>query len=993
MRKLFWTFIKIGEIMKKRIILFIFAFILSQFSGFIHGAIPASERAALIALYNRTNGDSWINNSGWKTPPLHTDGFAMPGTEGSWFGVKVGYSGNVRFLSLSNNKLNGSIPSQLSNLTHLEELFLSNNQLSDSIPYTLGNLSLTVLDLSDNQLSGSIPSQLGNNDWLGELWLNNNQRSGSIPSQLGNLWDLVTLDLSHNKLSGIIPLSLTNLTAIYTLDIGYNCLYATDPTLRAWLDSHDPDWEAHQDQCGGTTPSVTVISPNGGESLEAGGSHTITWTTTGTVGNVKIEYSTNNGSSWSIVISSTSNDGSYFWTVPETPSTNCMIRISGASDGSPSDTSNSTFSIVQYTNVARGKPVLVTTNGADDYQDHVGEWPSDATDGSLNYQSVSAGIEDGCVAWVNDDYYQLMIVTVNINLQGAYKINKIRYNMGNCQFADSWNADIMESPFARTSTNPGTSYSGAWTEHTGDINASSVVIKFEKTRTMWKEDWLFIGEIEIFGSPITNSNITEISLNRTTLNFGGTTSGIVGRSQNIMISNNGTGTLNWSVSENQPWISCTPTSGTGSGIVTVSVDSLGLAAGTYTGTITVSDPNATNSPLTSMVTLNVYNLNQTSVPFGDFATPIDGSTVNSSIAVTGWVLDDIGVESVKIYRTKGNDKVYIGDAIFVEGARPDVEQAYPNYPNNYKGGWGYMLLTNFLPNNGNGIFTIHAIATDMEGNHVTLGTKTILVDNANAFKPFGAIDTPTQGGTASGRSFINWGWVLTPQPNYIPTDGSTIKVYVDGVNIGHPIYNIYRADIANLFPGYSNSYGAIGYFYLDTTAYENGVHTIQWVATDNAGNTDGIGSRYFTIQNTGTTGQLSLSNAQWTLGDESVDKRVSSIPVDSFGPVIIGKGCNWDSMPQEIYPDEKGDIHIEIRELERVEIDLGCSQWRGHHVIGNRLKPLPVGSTLDTGRGIFYWQPGPGFIGQYQLVFLSREENGELTKKTIKINIMPKFKE
>jgi hypothetical protein len=55
-----------------------------------------------------------------------------------------------------------------------------------------------------------------------------------------------------------------------------------------------------------------------------------------------------------------------------------------------------------------------------------------------------------------------------------------------------------------------------------------------------------------------------------------------------------------------------------------------------------------------------------------------------------------------------------------------------------------------------------------------------------------------------------------------------------------------------LFPGYANSSGAAGYFYLDTRAYKNGVHTIQWVATDDAGNTDGIGSRYFTIQNTGS---------------------------------------------------------------------------------------------------------------------------------------------
>jgi parallel beta-helix repeat protein len=239
------------------------------------------------------------------------------------------------------------------------------------------------------------------------------------------------------------------------------------------------------------------------------------------------------------------------------------------------------------------------------------------------------------------------------------------------------------------------------------------------------------------------------------------------------------------------------------------------------------------------------------VPFGDFATPLDGSTVRSSIPVTGWVLDNKGVDSVKIYRESedGNTLVYIGDGVFVEGARPDVEAAYPGYPNNSAAGWGYMMLTNFLPNGGSGTFILHAIATDTDGNSVTLGTKQIICDNADAVKPFGAIDTPAQGGTASGTNYRNQGWVLTPLPNKVPGNGSTIDVIIDGKKVGNVTYNIYRSDIAGLFPGYVNSNGAMAYFDFDTTAYANGVHTMQWVATDNAGNTDGIGSRYFSINN------------------------------------------------------------------------------------------------------------------------------------------------
>jgi Leucine-rich repeat (LRR) protein len=94
-------------------------------SIFAQDAIPAIERQALITLYNSTNGDMWANNSGWKTPPLDTDGFAMPGTEGTWYGVNV--DTNLRSITLENNLLSGTIPAAISNLNRLIELDLSSN--------------------------------------------------------------------------------------------------------------------------------------------------------------------------------------------------------------------------------------------------------------------------------------------------------------------------------------------------------------------------------------------------------------------------------------------------------------------------------------------------------------------------------------------------------------------------------------------------------------------------------------------------------------------------------------------------------------------------------------------------------------------------------------------------------------------------------------------------------------------------------------------------
>ncbi|WP_244224827.1 lamin tail domain-containing protein [Corallococcus sicarius] len=96
----------------------------------------------------------------------------------------------------------------------------------------------------------------------------------------------------------------------------------------------------------GTSPSasVTVLSPNGGESWTGGSARTISWTSSG-ISNVKVEYSLN-GSTWSSVTASTgASSGSVAWTVPGSASTNAWVRVSDASNAAINDLSNGAFSI------------------------------------------------------------------------------------------------------------------------------------------------------------------------------------------------------------------------------------------------------------------------------------------------------------------------------------------------------------------------------------------------------------------------------------------------------------------------------------------------------------------------------------------------------------------------------------------------------------------------------------------------------------------------
>ncbi len=93
----------------------------------------------------------------------------------------------------------------------------------------------------------------------------------------------------------------------------------------------------------------TITAPNGGESWGAKSTQAITWTTKGTIANVKLEYSLDSGSSWVTIASSTANANSYSWTLPDEQETTCRVRVSDASDSTVKAVSANDFSIVYYT--------------------------------------------------------------------------------------------------------------------------------------------------------------------------------------------------------------------------------------------------------------------------------------------------------------------------------------------------------------------------------------------------------------------------------------------------------------------------------------------------------------------------------------------------------------------------------------------------------------------------------------------------------------------
>jgi hypothetical protein len=77
-------------------------------------------------------------------------------------------------------------------------------------------------------------------------------------------------------------------------------------------------------------PSVTVISPNGGEVWFSGEIDTIRWTATDNVGvaTYSISYTTNNGGSWNTIQARTAgNPQVYPWLIPDIVTSNCKVRV------------------------------------------------------------------------------------------------------------------------------------------------------------------------------------------------------------------------------------------------------------------------------------------------------------------------------------------------------------------------------------------------------------------------------------------------------------------------------------------------------------------------------------------------------------------------------------------------------------------------------------------------------------------------------------------
>ena len=193
--------------------------------------------------------------------------------------------------------------------------------------------------------------------------------------------DIGTFPAGNNYCNWVAPSTITSQTKIRVYNVENAINQATSPaafSITAMPTTAPEKYHGGSNDgykmASSLPDAITVTAPNGGETFYPTNAVNITWTFRNTDA-VKIEYSTNNGSSWNLITASVAADTQiYLWSIPNIPSTQCLIKVSDL--GSPlSDVSNAPFTINS------AFVTLTYPNGGESFGEGTGqyiEWNSNA---------------------------------------------------------------------------------------------------------------------------------------------------------------------------------------------------------------------------------------------------------------------------------------------------------------------------------------------------------------------------------------------------------------------------------------------------------------------------------------------------------------------------------------------------------------------------------------------------------------------------------------
>lgn len=320
----------------------------------ILGCIGAANAADVILNeYNAVASDSFLNGGNASADAdggRAFDGYfgRIQGNGGDWFELVV----ITDHLDMRNWKFdiynNGSLD---------ETLDLTDHSVWSDLR------SGTIITVSED-----VPSDIGYNPAAGDWWINVQTgdngdglyiEASAFPISANN-WQLTIKDDANAVMfgpagEGVSPASGIGSTDIFRLEAKPSALItAKSPDYDDGIDFStfgSPNRWGQQDfnqlrSVAAEPSTLTLLDPNGSEIMMGGTTYDITWANTGTVESVLIEFSIDDGKTWTNVYPlNVGNTGSYIWLVPIVDSTQCRIRITNIANLSVYDTNDEVFSI------------------------------------------------------------------------------------------------------------------------------------------------------------------------------------------------------------------------------------------------------------------------------------------------------------------------------------------------------------------------------------------------------------------------------------------------------------------------------------------------------------------------------------------------------------------------------------------------------------------------------------------------------------------------
>jgi hypothetical protein len=221
----------------------------------------------------------------------------------------------------------------------------------------------------------------------------------------------------------------------------YNWTVANTPSVQCLIRVQDAVNTCVQDVSNAVftiTPQAQVMtSPNGGETFYAGCASLVTWNSSTYYNNVRIEYSSDGGTTWTVITTSTSNDGNYSWTTPNITGTNFLVRVSQSDNLLFTDVSDAVFTMVPHISIT--SPVGGET------------WTTCTTQTvTLNYQTScvnAVGIQysvDGGITWNGGSPFSLTTSNGNVHTYSWQIPNTITVSTILMRAYDAFNSTYVD---------------------------------------------------------------------------------------------------------------------------------------------------------------------------------------------------------------------------------------------------------------------------------------------------------------------------------------------------------------------------------------------------------------------------------------------------------------------------------------------------------------------------------------------------------------------